>query len=202
MGERTLSQLTLSVEIGDELALVVGGGAVARRKVATLLGGGARVRVVALALEPELERLGAACAIQVRIGPYREDDLEGVFLAVAASDCLETNGTVARDARQRGILVAVVNAPKLGNCTFPAVLKRGALEVAVTSGGRCPAFSALVRDYLAGVIGDEFGMALEQLAVDREKLLTEGKCSSYNAKLVREHAQRVIAALIDSKEPA
>lgn len=195
-----MSQLTLSVEIGDRLALVVGGGAVARRKVATLLRGGARVRLVALVLEPELERLGAASAIEMRVGSYREDDLEGVFLAVAASDSVETNGKVARDAGERGILVAVVNAPKLGNCTFPAVLRRGALEIAVSSGGRCPAFSALVRDHLAGMIGDDFGRALEELAGEREKLLTEGKCSSYNAKLVREQAQRAIAALIENKE--
>lgn len=192
--------LTLNIELRNRLALVVGGGAVACRKVKSLLKAGARVLVVALSLDAELETLNASGVIETKVGAYREDDLEGVFLVVAASDCVTTNCEVARDAGKRNLLVAVVNAPKQGNVTFPAVLQRGALEIAVSSGGRCPAFSTLVRDYLAGLIDDDFGFALEQLAGEREKLLTEGNGSSYNATLVRARARELIAALTDAKE--
>jgi siroheme synthase-like protein len=197
-----MSYLTLSVEIHDRTVLVVGGGAVACRKVKTLLGAGARVRVVTPALDPELEKLRNSDDIGVRIGLYTSHDLNGVFLVVAASDSIEANAEIASDARERDILVAVVNAPQLGNCIFPATLQRGSLEIAVSSGGRCPAFSVVVRDYLSDLVGDDFGAALEQVAAAREKLLTEGNCSTYNAKTVRALAQRLIAALSDTEETA
>ncbi|NVN91123.1 MAG: bifunctional precorrin-2 dehydrogenase/sirohydrochlorin ferrochelatase [Desulfuromonadales bacterium] len=192
--------LTLSIEIQGRNTLVVGGGAVACRKTKKLLKAGARVYVVTLSLDSEIKKLQQSADFRLRIGPYTPHDLDEIFLVVAASDSIETNAEIAREAQQRGILVAVVNAPKLGNCTFPAVLQRGALEIAVSSGGRCPAFSVLVRDHLATLIGEDFGSALEQLAAEREKLLTEGNCSTYNAKIVRAQAQQLIAALSDTKE--
>jgi len=192
--------LTLNIKTQDRTALVVGGGAVAYRKVKALLKAGARVRVVALSLKSDMENLLKSVGVEMRIAPYAPTDLDGVFLAVAATDSVETNSEIARDAQKRGVLVTVVNAPELGNCAFPAILQRGALEVAVSSGGRCPAFSALVRDYLAGLIGEDFGVALDQLAVEREKQLTEENCSTYNAKTMRTRAQQLIAALSGIKE--
>lgn len=195
-----MSYLTLNMKIQDRTALVVGGGAVACRKVKTLLKAGAHVRVVTLSLGLDLENLRKSANIEVRIAPYTSSDLNDVFLVVAASDSVETNSEIAHDAQKRCLLVAVVNAPKLGNCTFPAILQRGALEIAVSSGGRCPAFSVLVRDHLAGLIGEDFGAVLEQLAAEREKQLTEGNCSTYNAKIVRTRAQQLITALSGTKE--
>ncbi|ABL00972.1 precorrin-2 dehydrogenase/sirohydrochlorin ferrochelatase family protein [Pelobacter propionicus] len=194
--------LTLNIDIQDRTALVVGGGTVALRKVGTLLAAGARVQVVAPALAEGLETLRQLGAISVRSASYAPADLEGVFLAVAASDNREVNAGVARDARERGILVAVANAPKLGTCTFPAILRRGELEIAVSSGGRCPAFSVQVRDRIAAVIGEEYATALERLAAEREKLLTEGNGSTYNAKLVRFQAERVLGQLAVDRDGA
>jgi len=114
---------------------------------------------------------------------------------VAATDDAEVNRRVAADARRRGILVAVADTPELGTCAFPAVLRRGNLEIGVSTGGRCPAFALLVRDLLAGVIGDDYGIALERVASEREKLLTEGNDSTYNSPLVRAIAQRLIEEL-------
>lgn len=192
--------LTLNIDIQDRAALVVGGGAVALRKVKTLLGSGACVRVVAPSLGEELDTLQRSGAVTVRRAPYASADLDGVFLVVAASDNPEVNAQVARDARERGILVAVASAPRLGTCTFPAILRRGELEIAVSSGGRCPAFSVRVRDLIAGVIGEEYATALEQLAREREKLLTERNGSTYNARLVRFQAERLMTELADNRD--
>ena len=194
--------LTLNIDIQDRTALVVGGGTVALRKVSTLLAAGARVQVVAPALAEGMETLRQSGDISVRNASYGPADLEGVFLVVAASDNREVNAGVARDARERGILVAVANAPRQGTCTFPAILRRGVLEIAVSSGGRCPAFSVRVRDRIAGVIGEEYATALEQLAAEREKLLTEGNGSTYNAKLVRFQAERLMDELAVDRDGA
>lgn len=192
--------LTLNIDIQDRTALVVGGGTVALRKVKTLLEAGARVRVVAPTLGEGMEALLQSGAISLRSGTYCSADLDGVFLVVAASDNREVNAEVARNSRERGILVAVASAPRQGTCTFPAILRRGELEIAVSSGGRCPAFSVQVRDRIAGVIGEEYATALERLAQDREKLLTEGNGSTYNARLVRFQAERLMTELADNRD--
>lgn len=195
-----MPHLPLNIDMHGRTVLVVGGGRVAGRKVKGLLAAGASVRVVAKAMVAEVARMAAAGAIAARVGSYRAGDLEGVFLAVAATDDTAVNRSVAADAQQRGILVAVADAPELGNCTFPAVLRRGDLEIGVATGGRCPAFATLVRDLLAAVIGPEYGDALERVAFEREKLLTEANDSTYNNQLVRSLAQRLIAELSEKKE--
>jgi len=195
-----MPHLALNIDMHGRTALVVGGGPVARRKVKTLLAAGVRVNVVALSLDRNLAEQWTAAGVSVRLAPFEPADLEGIFLAVAATDDAEVNQRIAREARQRDLLVSVADAPDSGNCTFPALLRRGALEIAVSTGGRCPAFAALVRDSIAGLIGDEYGAALEQLAAEREKLLTEGNGSTYNGKIVRSHAQRLIEELTDNKD--
>lgn len=192
--------LPLSIDIHGRTTLVVGGGPVALRKAKTLLDAGACVNVVALSLDHDLEEQWSATGVSVKLAPFKPADLEDVFLAIAATNDSAVNDRIARAARQRGILVAVANAPDSGNCTFPALLRRGDLEIAVSTGGRCPAFAVLVRDRIARLIGNSYGSALEQLAAEREKLLTEGNSSTYNAKIVRLLAQRLIEELSDHKD--
>jgi len=195
-----MRSLPLNIDMHDMTALVVGGGEVAWRKVRTLLAAAASVRVVAPDMVPEISRLAASGTVTVRHGRYHTEDLENTFLVVAATNDTGVNNRVAEDARQRGILVVVTDASERGNCTFPAVLRRGDLEITVATGGRCPAFAALVRDRLAAIIGDDYGVALERLAMEREKLLTEGNDSTYNKKIVHSLAARLIAELSGHKE--
>lgn len=195
-----MPHLPLHIDIHDRIILVVGGGSVACRKLRALLAAQASVHVVAPDMNPEISALSASGAISTRTGHYQASDLNGVFLVVAATNDSEVNRAVAEDARQRGILVAMADAPDLGNCTFPAVLRRGNLEISVATGGRCPAFAALVRDVLATVIGDDYGIALERLALEREKLLTEGNGSTYNKKVIRDYAMSLINELTENKE--
>lgn len=195
-----MPQLPMNIDMQDRSILVVGGGQVACRKVKALLAAGASVRVVSPAAAPAIAQLAEAGTIDLREGRYESSDLSGVFLAVAATDNAEVNRRIASEAKSRGILVAVGDAPELGNCTFPAVLRRGNLEIGVATGGRCPAFAVGIRDILAGVIGEEYGAALEHLAVEREKLLTEGNDSTYNAEIVKSLAERLIADLSEHKE--
>jgi siroheme synthase-like protein len=195
-----MPHLPLNIDMQNLATLVVGGGAVASRKVKVLLDAGAKVHVVAMSLGHDLADLWSAGEITARIATYEPADLEGVFLAVAATDNAEVNKSIARDAQGRGLLVSVADAPESGNCTFPALLRRGGLEIAVSTGGRCPAFAVLVRDRIAEIIGDDYGRVLDQLAGEREKLLTEGNASSYNASIVRSHALRLMAHLSNHKE--
>jgi precorrin-2 dehydrogenase / sirohydrochlorin ferrochelatase len=195
-----MSRMPLNIEMKGKRVLIAGGGSVACRKLKILLEAGAGVCVVAPVMAPEIEDLSSTGDITTRIGEYDAGDLNGVFLVVAATDDGGVNRQIAADAKQRGILAVVADAPDMGDCTFPALLRRGDLEISVGSGGRCPAFAALVRDVVADVIGEEYGVALERIAVEREKLLTAMNGSTYNKKLIYSLAEQMISGLTKHKE--
>lgn len=195
-----MPNLPIHIEMQGRKALIVGAGNVAKRKFLALLETGAEVTVVAPFISPEFESVLKNSAAELRLGLYDEQDLKNVFLVVAATDDRTVNAKIAVDAKTRGILVVVSDLPESGNCFFPAVHRSGSLEIGVSSGGRCPAFAVQVRDLLAGIINDNFEVALEHLAVEREKLLTEGKGSTYNSKIMRTLAQKMIAELTAHKE--
>jgi len=192
--------LPLNIDVRGMTVLVVGGGAVAGRKITSLLDAEATITVVAPELSPEIARLAAAGTITAKTGRYQASDLTNVFLAVAATNDPEANRRIAADARQRGMLVTVADEPGSGNCTFPALLRRGDLEVGVSTNGTCPGFAAVVRDLLATVIGEEYGIILATLALEREKLLTEGGPSTYNNQILRSRARELINELTEHKE--
>jgi len=199
-GGSGLSTLALNIRIHGKLAVVIGGGGVALRKIRTLLKAGASVKVVAVRICPEIAGLEDSGAIAVRVGSYASADLDRAFLVVAATDNPEVNRQVLADAGERGALVTVADNPAMGDCTFPALLQRGDLEIAVSTCGRCPTFAVDVRDSIAEFIGQEYGAILDQLAVEREKLLTNGSPSTYNVAVLRSLARRLIAELTERKE--
>jgi precorrin-2 dehydrogenase/sirohydrochlorin ferrochelatase len=191
--------LPLNIDMRGMNVLVAGGGAVAARKIRALLDAGAIVRVVAPLFAPEINRLADSGAVQTKTACYEADDLRDAFLAVAATNDPETNRRIADDARQLGILIVVTSDPAAGNCTFPALVRRGNLEVAVSTNGTCPGYAAEVRDMIATVIGTEYGVLLEALAAEREKLLTEDRDNTYNIQILRSRARELIQELKERK---
>lgn len=194
-----MSMLALNIHMSGRLAVIIGGGRVALRKLQPLLAAGASVKVVAPVICPEIAALASRLLTIVCRG-YRENDLDNAFLVVAATDNAHVNEQVCSDARQRGGLVVVADNPAIGDCTFPALLRRGDLEIAVSTGGRCPGFAVDVRDHIAGHIGSEYGAILEQLAAEREKLLTNGSSSTYNKQVLHSLARQLLAELTERKE--
>ena len=139
--------------------MVVGGGEVANRKARKLLQARAKVVVVSPEVKPEL----ASMAAEVRRRPYREGDLEGAFLVFAATDAREVNAVVAREARERGIPINVADKPSEGNFALPSVLRRGQLQVAVSTGGASPALARRIRQELEDAFGSEWAGVVESL---------------------------------------
>ena len=195
-----MSDMPLNINLRGKIVVIAGGGRVAARKTKTLLKADATIRIVAPVIDEEIASLSASGKVTTRTGEYCAADLEGAFLAVAATNDSAVKSRVADDARQAGILVAVTDAPELGDCTFPAVLRRGDLQISVATAGRCPAFAVLIRDFLAKIINENYGIALEQLAAEREKLLTEGNSNTYNSQFIRLLAARLIDELSEHKE--
>ena len=150
-----MSTLPLNIDMRGKTAVIVGGGKVALRKLQAMSVAGVASRLVAPEVCPEIAELAAAGSISVRIGRYGAEDLDHAFLVVAATDDAAVNLSVATDAMERRLLVSVVDNPLAGNFTFPAVLRRGALEIAVSTGGRCPTLATDVRNLIADVIGED-----------------------------------------------
>ena len=153
------------------MALVVGGGDVATRKVVALLEGGASVRVRAPAMSAVLlERAASDKRLLIEQQPYDATAIGDATLVVAATDERAVNARIAADARAGHRLVVVADDPEAGNCVMPAVHRSGDLLVAVASGG-VPGASARVRDELARRLDHRYASAIRDLVRLRQRLL-------------------------------
>ncbi len=157
----------VSLRIEGRECLVVGGGAVALRKVRGLLDAGARVRVVS----PKLSARPRGVVWTRR--RFRRADVLDMSLVFAATDDAKTNASVAEACRITGIPVNVADAPDL--CTFqvPSVVRRGALTLAVSTGGASPALARLLKKRLADLIGVGYDHLVAEIGRLRRRALTE-----------------------------
>lgn len=147
----------------DVRCVVVGGGPVAERKVEALLESGAFPTVVSPALTDRLRDLAQAGLVEHIAQVFQAGDLAGAGLAIAATGDREVNAAVAREARQAGILVNVVDDPDAGTFTTMGAVRRGDLLLAVSTRGASPALAALIRRKLAATFGPEYGQLLALL---------------------------------------
>ena len=169
-----MSAYPLTLEGTSIAALVVGAGRVATRKALALLQAGARVRVVALGGTTELEHAaGDDDRLVVTRAAYAPAQIGDATLVIAATDDPALNAIIARDARAKGRLVNVVDAPESGNCTTPAVLRSGNLVVSVTAGG-VPAAAKRIRDSLGARLDARYASAVAHLAALRRAMLDDG----------------------------
>jgi precorrin-2 dehydrogenase/sirohydrochlorin ferrochelatase len=141
--------------------VVVGGGEVGLEKIEGLLACGGEVTLVAPdAVEP-LRELAEEGSIRWERRPYRSEDLDGAFLAIAATGDTDVNIRVFEDAERRATLVNVVDVPPLCNFILPAIIRTGPLAIAISTAGASPALAKRIRDQIA----DEYGEPYARLAV-------------------------------------
>jgi precorrin-2 dehydrogenase / sirohydrochlorin ferrochelatase len=151
--------------------LVVGGGRIAARKVEGLVACGADVHVVAVEVGAAVRALGVSFEERA----YARGEVAGYRLALAATDDPAVNAAVFADGEAAGVWVNSADDPMSCSFTLPGVVRRGALTVAVSTGGHSPALSAWLRARLEAELGPEYGVLLELLAVEREALKAQGR---------------------------
>jgi precorrin-2 dehydrogenase / sirohydrochlorin ferrochelatase len=188
----------LNLDLRGRRVVIVGGGAVAARKARRLLSAGAELTVVAPGVDDLLASLAAGEGVRILRREYRAGDLEGALLAFAATDDPAVNHAVAAEARERGILVDVVAAPRQGDFTTPALLERGDLVITVSTAGGSPALSRRIMKQLDSQFGPEYAEAVALLGAVREKILTVKGGSAYNERVFSELAELDLPALIKS----
>ncbi len=152
------------LELDRRPCLVIGGGAVAARKAKQLAACGARVRVVSPECGAGLKQLAARRKVSWTPRLFKPSDLKGAELVIAATDCRPVNEQASRLARRKRIWINVVDQPRLCSFNVPSVVRRGKLEMAISTGGASPALSRWIRKDLEKRYGSELGRLLEQSA--------------------------------------
>jgi len=161
----------LFLKLAGRRCLVVGAGAIAESKVESLLRAGTRVTVVAPAATEKIRRWARAKKIVWRRRAYRAADLGGAFLVIAATSSTKLHRGIFRQARRAGVLCNAVDDPP--NCDFyyPAVVRRGSLQIAISTGGLSPALAARLRAELERRFGPEYGAWVARLGRARAGVL-------------------------------
>jgi precorrin-2 dehydrogenase / sirohydrochlorin ferrochelatase len=155
------------LDLTQRRCLMVGGGTVAERKVQGLLEAKANVLVVSPSLTEAL-RLWALNGVLTHVPrTFQDADVEGCALVIAATDRVEVNAHVARAGCRRGIWVNVVDRPDMCDFIAPAVVSRGVLQIAISTGGNSPALAKRLREGLEALIGPEYGELADVLGAMR-----------------------------------
>ncbi len=161
------------VKLEGRHCLVVGAGAIAQAKIPSLLEAAAKVRVVAPEANDVVAELAHSGKVIWERRAFQPSDLDGVFLVIAATSLHELNGWVFVEARARGILCNAVDDPE--NCDFyyGSVVRRGDLQIAISTAGHSPALSQRLRQELELQFGPEYSDWLRELGKRREQLFSQ-----------------------------
>lgn len=173
-GGHISSYYPIFLGLSGKRCVVVGGGQVALRKVRALLEHEAEVKVISPELCPELVQMAEKKIILVVPRGYNDGDLEGVFVAIAATDDGKINRKVADEARQRGVLVNVVDKPEHSDFIVPSYLRRGALTIAVSTAGKSPTLARKIRTRLEKSFGTEYASLALMICEIRSDLKRQG----------------------------
>src|SRR4030088_2435401 len=150
--------------------LVVGAGTIGESKIAGLLEAGGPVRVVAPEATPQVRSWAHSNSIEWHQRLFQADDLEGMFLVVAATSSTELHERIFAQATQRGVLCNIVDVPPLCDFYYPSVVQRGAMKISISTAVQSPALAQRLRRQLDYQFGPEYEEWPAQLGEARDKL--------------------------------
>jgi len=162
----------VNLVVAGRRCVVVGGGEVAARKVDGLLAAGADVIVVAPSVDASIRSRGEVAIFE---RPYRAGDLDGAWLAIAATDDPQVNRRVHDDGEALRVWVNAADDPPACSFTLPAVLRRGPVQIAVSTSGHSPALAAWIRSQIGEILGPEVALLAEWLSEAREEMKASGR---------------------------
>jgi precorrin-2 dehydrogenase/sirohydrochlorin ferrochelatase len=160
----------LFLKLKKRKCLVVGAGEIGEGKIAGLLEAGADVQVVARAATKRVKEWDREGKVRWSRRKFQKSDFAGCFLVVAATSSKKLHKKIFRMARRRGVLCNVVDVPDLCDFYYPAVVRRGALQIAISTSGESPALAQRLRKKLQEQFGPEYAAWLQELGRYRRKL--------------------------------
>ena len=171
------------IDVNKRRCVIIGGGNIGQEKVEKLLECDADVFVISPEVNPHVEDLASSQQISWDEREYQQGDLEGAFIAIAATDDNTVNRQIAKEAEDRNVLLNVVDVTHL--CTFiaPSVARRGEVTIATSTGGASPALARTFREKLTTSRILEYADLAPILAQARAELVQRG------VKVVPDHWQ-------------
>lgn len=173
-----MDYLPIFAELKDRPVLVIGGGEIAARKITFLLRAEAKVQIVADALIPELAEKVERQEVQWRASMFEERQLDDVFLVIAATEDDELNQRVFAAANARYRLVNVVDNQALCSFVFPSIVDRSPLLVAISSSGKAPVLSRILREKIEALLPTNLGRLAETASYWRHHIKTHLKTTA------------------------
>ncbi|HKN73480.1 MAG TPA: bifunctional precorrin-2 dehydrogenase/sirohydrochlorin ferrochelatase [Terriglobales bacterium] len=178
------------MKLATKQCLVVGAGKVGEPKIGALIDTGASVYVVAIAASGQVREWADAGKIELELRPFTASDLDGKFLAVAATASESLNKLIYRQAHQRGVLCNVVDVPEYCDFFYPAVVRRGDLQIAVSTAGQSPSLAQKIRQQLERQFGEGYAEWVEQLGETRRLILASDLDQATKWELLHSLASR------------
>lgn len=178
------------LDLRERECVVVGGGEVATRRIEALLKAGASVTVISPEVTETIRRWEREGRVRHSRRPYRKGDLGKAFLVYAATGNAQVDAEIAEEARSGGALLNAVDRPALCDFITPALLERGDLIIAISTGGKSPGVAKKLREELERIVGPECEEALELVSRVRRSLKAR--------PLSGEARREVLAALMES----
>jgi precorrin-2 dehydrogenase / sirohydrochlorin ferrochelatase len=190
----------INLNITGQLCVVVGGGAVATRKVNALLACDARIRLISPVISHELKHLADNSALEWIPRPYLSGDLQGAILVFALTNWPQVQHQVASEAKEQGIPINIADNPDASTFHTPATIRRGELLITVATGGSSPVLASDIRQELELRYGPEYGIFVELLSEIRHLTLGQGGAPEEHKALVTRILRTNVLALLKDKE--
>lgn len=162
----------LFLNLRARICVVVGGSEMAEAKVRELVEAGAEIRVIAPAVTDQIAAWSKADKLRWESRRFRSGDLQGTFLAVSVAD-VETNAVVFQEAEAEHIFCNAVDDISHCNCYASAVVRRGPLQIAISTAGNSPALAQRLRKELEEQFGEEYASWVQQLGELRTRLFQD-----------------------------
>jgi precorrin-2 dehydrogenase/sirohydrochlorin ferrochelatase len=178
------------VKLEGKRCLVVGAGKVGEPKIGGLIDTGARVHVVALEATEAVHTWANAGKITLELRAFAAEDLDGIFLAVVASASRDLNASIYGEAQRREILCNVVDVPECCDFYYGAVVRRGDLQIAISTNGQSPALAQKLRQQLEQQFGPGYAKWVAELGETRRLVLASDLDPQSKSDLLHSLASR------------
>ena len=192
------------LKLAGRQCLVVGAGKVGEPKISVLLETGALIRVVSLQATSAVREWAREGKIELELRAFTPADLDGAFLSIVATNSRTLNELVYQEAQRRRVLCNVVDVPDLCDFFYPAVVRRGDLQIAISTAGQSPSLAQKIRLQLEKQFGPAYAAWVAELGETRKLILASDLEREQKLDLLHSLASReaLEAALSELPEPA
>ncbi len=192
-----MSLFPMFLKLTARPCVVVGAGAIAEGKIESLLTAEAKVRVIAPEALPRVRAWADGGDVEWEPREYAAGDLEGAFLVVAATATAEVNRAVFAEASERGVLCNAVDDPPFCDFYFPSVVRRGELQIAISTSGESPALAQRLRKEINAALPLDAGEWLEELGRLRREVTAAEPIGEPRKLLLHELASREVCGFAE-----